>query len=136
MALDPWHELRKLIVIGNYGAAKQLVEKKPDVLSCVNNIGETVLHNLAVEGHLEGVQWLHAMGAKLDTRNRVGSPVFFEVALFEHKDLLAWMVDHKVDVHLRNADGDDVFTFLRDSDAGSMATYLKGLLPKGEKAKK
>ncbi len=130
MALDPWHELRKLIVIGNFDAAKQLVDKKPEVLACVNNIGETVLHNLAVEGHLEGVKWLHAMGARLDTKNRVGSPALFEVALFEHKDLLAWMVAQKADLGLRNADGDDIYTYLKDSDAGSMASYLKGLVSK------
>lgn len=134
MALDPWQELRKYVSMGDYSAAKQLLAKHPTLIHSTNSIGETVLHNLAVENFQEGVKWLHSMGADLNAKNRMGTPVIFDVALFEHKELLAWMLEQKVDLTAKNNDGDDIWTHLKESDFPEMITHLKSLL--GEKPKK
>ncbi|MDR2688969.1 MAG: ankyrin repeat domain-containing protein [Azoarcus sp.] len=37
----------------------------PEWLECVNNSAETVLHWLAVEGHVEGIKLLHRLGSAI-----------------------------------------------------------------------
>ena len=106
---------------------KSLLTKQPTVISSVNSIGETVLHNLAVENFADGVKWLHSMGADLNAKNRMGNPVVFDVALFEHKELLTWMVEKQVDLTAKNNDGDDIWTNLRESDSPKMIEFLKYL---------
>lgn len=128
MPLDPWHELRKYVSMGDYSAAKQLLAKQPSLISSTNSIGETVLHNLAVENFFDGVKWLHSMGSDINSRNRLGNSVLFDVALFEHKEMLAWLIENKVDITARNNDGDDIWTHLKESDSPEMMSYLKSLL--------
>jgi hypothetical protein len=67
-----------------------MLRETPALLFLTSGLGETALHYLAVEDDLEGVAWLKAKGADLDTKNRFGTPVLFEVAQLEYRMLYGW----------------------------------------------
>ena len=53
-----------------------------------NPLGETVLHLLVFDNDAEGIAWLHARGADLDTKNQFVTPVISEVAQLGYQDLV------------------------------------------------
>jgi ankyrin repeat protein len=75
-----------------------MLKANPQLLTLTNSIGETVLHFLAIENDMEGVAWLHAHGFSLNTRNKFGDPMVFEVAGLGYKDLLLWLARNGVDL--------------------------------------
>jgi hypothetical protein len=108
-----WYELRNLVYAGDFDAARSLVDSQPEILEFRNGIGETVLHFLAVEKDLDGVAWLHAQGSDLHTKNEFGTPVLFEVAQLDYQELYEWFITKGVDVHARDADGNDLSAYLK-----------------------
>jgi hypothetical protein len=92
-----WYELRNLVYSKEYVSAEKLIAENPNLRDQTNSIGETVLHFLSVENDIEGVAWLYSCGASLNTKNRFGTPMVFEVAGLGHKDLLLWLAQHGAD---------------------------------------
>jgi hypothetical protein len=114
MTTDPsWYELRNLLYSKELASAERLIAENPDLLDRTNSIGETVLHFLAVENDIEGVAWLHSRGADLNTKNRFGTPMVFEVAGFGHKDLLLWLAQHGADFSVVDGEDRSMFEYLR-----------------------
>jgi len=85
-----WYELRNAVYAKEFGIAESLLKANPHLTDLRDGIGETVLHFLAVENDAEGVAWLHNGGSDLDTKNKFGTPVVFEVAELGYTDLLLW----------------------------------------------
>jgi ankyrin repeat protein len=83
------------------------------------------LHFLAVENDLEGVKWLRARGADLDTRNAFGTPALFEVAQLEYRDLYRWFIEHGADARAVDREGNDLVEYLRDHDCNEMAQWVQ-----------
>jgi hypothetical protein len=116
-----WFELRSAVFAGDYKAAEVLLRKYPGLLKLRNGIGETVLHYMAVENATEGVAWLHGKGADLDTKNKFGTPVLFEVAQLGYKDLFAWFVKRGVNIWAVDEYDQGLVAFLTEFHRTDMA---------------
>jgi ankyrin repeat protein len=92
-----WYELRNSVYTRQLKHAEDLLNANPSLFDLRNSIGETVLHFLAVENDIQGVEWLHDRGFSLDTKNRFGEPLVFEAADFGHKELVLWLAHHGAD---------------------------------------
>jgi ankyrin repeat protein len=126
MSTDPrWYELRDAVRRREYDVAERLLADRPDLLDARSGLGETVLHYLAVENVREGVAWLHARGASLNTKNKFGTPVLFEVARLRHTDLFDWFAAHGADLNAVDADGHDLVAHLNESGSLKMAALAK-----------
>jgi hypothetical protein len=120
MTTDPlWYELRNLVYTKEFVSAGRLIAENPDLLDQTDCMGETVLHFLAVENDIEGVAWLHSCGASLNTRNRHGTPMLFEVVELGYKDLLVWLAQHGAD-----------FSVIDDRSQCGLFAYLRRGLDK------
>lgn len=114
MTTNPlWYDLRNSVYRREFVDAQDLLTANPNLLDLRNSIGETVLHFLAVENDLEGVRWLHARGFTLNTRNRFGEPMIFEVAALGHKELLLWLAHQGVDFSVVDRANRRILTYLR-----------------------
>jgi len=121
-----WNEFLGAIWLMNKSRASEMVAENPDVLHMRSGIGETPLHYLAVENHLDGVKWLYEKGSSINTKNEFGTPVVFEVALLGYKDLLLWLLDHDVDLWATDEDGNDVFSYLKEHEEIEILDFLQG----------
>jgi ankyrin repeat protein len=114
MKTDPlWYELRNLVYSKEFISAERLIAENSDLLDRTDGMGETVLHFLAVENDIEGVAWLYSCGASIDTKNRFGTPMVFEVAELGHKDLLHWLAQNGADLSVVDREGRSVLEYLR-----------------------
>ncbi|MCB0718676.1 MAG: ankyrin repeat domain-containing protein [Bacteroidetes bacterium] len=123
-----WYEFRNAVYGGDFDLAKAQLDAHPGLIEAVNATGETVLHFLAVEDDLDGVRWLHDNGASLDTKNRFGNPVVFEVAVLEYRELFQWFVDQGADVATRDGDGLDLFQYLIENEKDDMAEWVRSIV--------
>lgn len=121
---DNWYALRNMVFEKDFSSAEKLLASEPSLIRATNQIGETVLHFLAVENDLEGVAWLAAHGADLNTRNEFGTPVLFEVADLGYKDLFTRLVTSGADLQAKDEYKQEIFTHLRDSDRADMADWI------------
>src|SRR5262249_14783448 len=102
-----WYAFRNTVRAKRYAEAEASLKRDPELIKLRSALGETVLHFLAVENNREAVAWLHARGADLNTKNKCGTPVSFEIALLRRRELFAWFVQHGVDLKATDADGQD-----------------------------
>lgn len=84
-----------------------------------------MLHFLAVENDAEGVAWLDARGADLDTKNTLGDPVLFEVASLEYRDSFDWFVSKDADIKATNASDQDLVLYLLEMDREEMVAWVR-----------
>jgi hypothetical protein len=110
---NPWYELRNSVFSRNFAHAEGMLAADPDLFDLRNSIGETVLHFLAVENDSEGVAWLHARGFSLNTKNRFGVPMVFEIADLSHKDLLLWLAQNGADLSAVDRKNRGIFEYLQ-----------------------
>jgi ankyrin repeat protein len=123
---DPeWYEFRNAIFAQQLLDAENLLRKRSALLHMVNDLGETALHFLAVENDADGVAWLYARGADLNTKNVFGTPVLFEVASLGYKDLFNWFVDQGANVRATDQDGNDIALYLLEYDHDEMAEWVR-----------
>lgn len=123
---DPiWYEFRNAIYSQNFALANEMLKQKQALLHMVNDLGETVLHFLAVEDDKEGVAWLYSRGADVNTKNMFGTPVLFEVAQLGYKELFNWLIEKGADVHATDNDGHDVVLHLLEYDHKEMAEWVR-----------
>jgi ankyrin repeat protein len=128
MAASPeWYELRALVWGKKLEEAEALLTRHPSLHSDVNGLGETVLHYLAVENDIQGVAWLWSHGFDINTLNVFGTPVVFEVASLDHRDLLQWFIAHGADWKCRNKDGENIKEYVLHFDHEDVAKHLESL---------
>jgi len=126
MSTEPlWYELRNAVYSREYELAERLLSAAPYLLTLGNSLGETVLHFLAVENDLEGVSWLHARGAAIDTKSEFGTPAIFEVAQLGYKELLAWFIQHGADLHAVDANGNGLAAHLEEYEQPEMRDHVR-----------
>jgi hypothetical protein len=89
-----WYRFRDALEQGDFAAASALLLQDPRLIDHANNLGETVLHFLAVENNQPAVEWLASRGADLNPSNEFGTPLLFEVAQLGYRELLLWLVRH------------------------------------------
>lgn len=124
---DIWYRFLKLVLTRQFGQATAIIKKNRDILNARNGIGETVFHHLAVENDLEGVAWLKAQGADINTQNDFGSPPVFEVAQLGYKELLKWFIQNGADLSIKDEENRDIWDYLKEYNNPKMIKYLKKL---------
>lgn len=120
-----WRTFRNTLQAGDFDAAGLQLNAMPALLRMTNGIGETALHFLAVENDAASVAWLHARSADIDTKNKFGIPVIFEVAQLGYKDLFLWFVQQGVDLSATNSDGHRLVEHLLEYDKKDMAAWIR-----------
>jgi hypothetical protein len=120
-----WYLLRDALFAEDLRTASTLIEDNPELLRERNGIGETVCHFSAVENSLPGIEWLHARGSSLDTKNKFGTPLIFEVAQLGYRDLYLKLQDMGVDAMQTDDLGRSLSEYLREFDAVAMAEFVE-----------
>jgi ankyrin repeat protein len=120
-----WYVFRNVVRSRDYGAAQKLLECDRELLDLRNSTGETVLHWLAVENERNCVAWLRLKGAGIDTKNKFGTPVIFEVALLGYKDLFRWFADVGADLKAVDQYGQGLVEHLEEFGRSEMAEFVK-----------
>ena len=122
-----WIELRALVVGRKFEEAAALLARQPSLRSVVDGMGETVLHYLAVENDQQGVSWLASEGFDINTRNVFGTPVVFEVAQLDYRDLLQWFISNGADLKSRDGDGKNIKEYVLEFGHEDIAKHLESL---------
>ena len=86
-----------------------------------------MLHYQAVENDQEGVSWLASHGFDINTRNEFGTPVVFEVAQLDYRDLLRWFISSGADLESRNGRGMSIKEHVLDFGHEDIAKHLESL---------
>jgi ankyrin repeat protein len=126
-ACKEWYELPALVAERKFGEATSLLTRKPSLRSAVDGMGETVLHYLAVENDVEGVSWLSSHGFEINTRNAFGTPVAFEVAQLDYKELLQWFISNGADLKCRGEQGQNIKEYVLEFGHQDIARHLESL---------
>lgn len=128
MSASPeWYELRALVAGKEFEEAAALLARHPSLRSAVDGMGETVLHYLAVENDRQGVSWLASQGFDINTRNKFGTPVVFEVAQLDYRDLLQWFISNDADLKCRDREGLNIKEYVLDFGHEDIAKHLESL---------
>jgi ankyrin repeat protein len=122
-----WYELRDLVAGKKFEEAAALLAREPSLRSAVNGLGETVLHYQAVENDEEGVSWLSSQGFDINTRNEFGTPVVFEVAQLDYRDLLHWFISRGADLKCRDGEGKNIKEYVLAFEHEDIAKHLETL---------
>lgn len=124
-----WYQLRDAVYQADFLTAQTLLRDNPKLLDERNGLGETVLHFLAVEDCLPGIEWLHARGASLDTTNEFGTPLLFEVAQLGYRDLLLWLVAHGANPKQTDSNDQSLRSYLAEYDKHEMVAFVDEHFP-------
>jgi ankyrin repeat protein len=122
-----WNELRALVAERKFEEASALIGREPSLRFAVNGLGETVLHYLAVENDQEGVAWLFSQGFDINTRNEFGTPVVFEVAQLDYRDLLRWFISNGADLKCQDRGGKNIKEYVLMYEHEDIAKHLESL---------
>jgi ankyrin repeat protein len=120
-----WYAFRNLVRARDYGAAQKSLDADTALLQLRNQTGETVLHWLAVENEGNGVAWLRLKGADINTKNKFGTPVIFEVAQLGYRDLFKWFADVGADLKAVDQYGQGLAEYLEDAGKTEMADFVR-----------
>jgi ankyrin repeat protein len=126
-ASPEWIELRALVAGKRFDEAATLLARKPSLRTAVNGLGETVLHYQAVEDDQEGVSWLASQGFDIDTRNQFGTPVAFEVAQLDYRDLLRWFISSGADLKCLDGEGKNIKEYVLEFGHEDIANHLESM---------
>lgn len=129
MTKKNWYELRNALFEREYELASRLLQEDPGLIAARDGLGETVLHHLAVENELAGVEWLCKRGAALNTKNDFGTPVIFEVAQLGYKELFLWFLQNGADAFCRDGEDQDLLAYLREYEKEDMVQFALENVP-------
>ena len=119
-----WYRFRNAIYRADLPASTSLLQEHPSLLDARNGIGETVLHFLAVENCLHGIEWLHKQGASLNSTNKFGMPLLFEVAQLGYRDIFVWLIAHGADTTQKNSDDHSIRDYLAEVERPDMIEFI------------
>jgi len=83
----------------DFSLARRLIEQHNGVLDTQVYLGETALHFLAVEGYVEGVEFLIAAGANVNLPNEFGNTPLLECVLLKKYELVKVLLEAGADVN-------------------------------------
>ena len=81
------------------------VSNEPQILGLRGLHGETMLHFLAIEGNLQGVELLLSLGAEPDANNRLGTTALIDAATLGNFAMVSLLLSGKADPNKTNSDG-------------------------------
>ena len=86
-------------------AAIRRVKANPRLLEARNGIGETVMHWLAVENHVDAVQALLEAGAPVDSVNHCGTTVLTEAASLGYISMCKLLMEYGANPRMESLTG-------------------------------
>ncbi len=98
---------------------------KPRVGSALSRLSPPYARWLAVENEQNSVAWLRLKGADINTKNKFGTPVIFEVAQLGYEDLFRWFTDVGADLKAVNQYGQSLIEHLKEFGKTEMAAFVK-----------
>lgn len=130
--VDPRFYTFRDSVRNNPMAAEEMLTRAPELIRLCNGIGETALHFLAVENHLEEVTWLIEHGAEVDSLNDFKQTPLMEVAGIGHLEMCQLLVSHGANIRYVSPWGESVLSAAASHDQAEIVEYMLGLLPPEE----
>ena len=94
---DPRFYFLRDAIFNDWNIAQALVEQDATIIEARSGIGETALHYLCVENHLEGVRWLLERGAHINTRNDFQGTPLIDAASLGYMELCRFFLDSGAD---------------------------------------
>jgi len=82
--------------------ARQMLRDDPAWLTATNSLGETALHDLVIENHVEAVRFLLELGAEVDSRDAFQATPLIHAAQLGYHNMAALLMEHGADVHARD----------------------------------
>ena len=80
-----------------------------------------------MENDQQGVSWLASHGFDINTRNEIGTPVVFEVAQLDYRDLLQWFISKGADLKCRDGEGKNIKEYVLEFGHEDIARHLESL---------
>jgi len=130
--VDPRFYTFRDSVHNNPKAAEEMLARNPDLIRLNNGIGETALHFLAVENHVEEVTWLIEHGAEVDSLNDFKQTPLMEVAGAGLLEMCKLLVSQGANIRYVSPWGESVLSTAASHDQVEVVEYLLGLLPPEE----
>ena len=93
--------------VRDHKRASQLLSAHPDLISARWIHGETALHFLAVEGFLDGVNFLAERGADVNAVNEFGDAPLIDVAVLGYTSIAVVLVRHGANPNARSVTRDN-----------------------------
>lgn len=94
--------------VNDHVAAGMLLREHPDLLNARYIHGETVLHFLAIEGLVSGVQFLVASGADVDAINEFGDTALIDVAALGNREIAEILLKYGANPNAQSDTRDNV----------------------------
>ena len=70
--------------------------------------GTLALHNAALSGNLELVQWLVKQGLDVNAKDHDGQSVLFYAVVRDNLELIQWLVEQGADINAKDNDGNSI----------------------------
>jgi len=95
--------------VQDHAKARQLLKKHPDLVEAsFNDLNETPLHFLAVEGYAVGVRFLAEAGANVNCVNDFGDTPLADVACLGNHEVARILLTHGADPNAASSGHDNV----------------------------
>ncbi|WP_444946306.1 ankyrin repeat domain-containing protein [Microbulbifer sp. VTAC004] len=119
-------------VMQDKSLAEKLISEDPEIVHAKNGIGETVLHYLAVEDHLDEVAWLLARGSEINTANEFGNNPLSEAASLGYYELCEFLLKESANPRQKTPDGDTALSEAAINNEHNVAELLLGYVEPAE----
>jgi ankyrin repeat protein len=101
------------------------------VLTNRNGLGESMLHWYAIEGDVDVVEKIIALGFDVDTTNSFGRTPLFECVTIDRWDIVEILLAHGARADIKDQNDEDVFDYLEDGGRTAQVKKLKELTRHG-----
>lgn len=88
--------------VTNPERARQMVSERPDLLTATTSVGETALHYLCIENHLEGARLLVALGADVNSHDEFGDTPLMSASSLGHLEVARFLLERGANVNARD----------------------------------
>ncbi|PQV65341.1 Ankyrin repeat [Abditibacterium utsteinense] len=129
---DPRFYLLRDAMFGDWNTAEVLIAQDPTIIEARSSTGETALHYVAIEDHLEGVKWLLERGANVNTRDNFQSTPLIGAAQLGHEQMCRLLLDHGADLFAMDNIERTALSTTLDSEPVNRALLYLFLAHKGD----
>lgn len=81
------------LAVRDVNALRQAVARDPEILRVHDNLAETLLHWLVIEGHVGPVRCLLELGADANTCDHIGNPVLCDAIVLKRPEMAELLLE-------------------------------------------
>jgi ankyrin repeat protein len=119
-------------MFNGWQVAQALIEEDSTIIEARSGTGETALHYLAVENHLEGVAYLLERGADINTRDDFQGTPLIAAASLGHLGLCRFLLGNGADIYAADDIGRTAISAASTADRNRDALLELLLAHKGD----